>query len=340
MDSARGRAITAIGDVRIESFVASSLERQGWEVIYRALSYNGLNEFINNLEEKEVMIILGVDFERQIDIAMKLGNESTVKIPLTDTPKSDYELSELIRSHSQKEQEIWACLPPIPIIALTSFGRRAGTSTIAINIAHELALLGGRPLLIDAHSRSPFLADQLGLFGINRNPVKIEQGITLFEATSREDFCKVEESISQFDYVLLDIGETFQPSRAIVGFRQDDYLLQWAVHHAQQLIVVSQAGAIKEQVLIDKFRELERVALRRNISSFITLNAMASKRDRERQKGDFERSVGVDCRLFSRDDRAVAKTVNLQTTLANAAPKSLFREEISQYALEVKRRGA
>lgn len=339
MDSAQGRAITAIGDVRNESFVASSLERQGWQVIYRALSYNGLTEFINNLEDKEVTIIIGADFESQMDISINLGNESTVKISLIETPTSDYELSELIRSHSQKEQEMWARLPPIPIVALTSFGRRAGTSTIAINVVHELALLGGRPLLIDAHSRSPFLADQLGLFGINRNPVKIEPGITLFEATSREDFCKVEESISQFDYIVIDIGEAFQPSRAIAGFRQEDYIFQWAVHHAQQMIVASQVGSIKDQALIDRFREFERVALRKNISSFTTFNAMASKRDRERQKGDFERSVGVECRVFSRDDRAVAKAVNLQTTLANAAPKSLFREEISQYALEVKRRG-
>ncbi len=340
MDSATGRAITAISDVRDESFIAASLERQGWEVIYRALTPVGLTDFLNNLGSQAVTVIIGEDFRLQGPSSLNFVNELAVKIYLTDMPDSDHELAELLRSQSHTAPEDWKPLPAVPIIALTSFGRRAGTSTIAVNLAQELALLGVRPLLIDAHSRSPFLSDQLDLFGINRNPLKVELGITLFEARARDDFCIAEESFAQFDIVILDMGETFRPAKAIIGVRDEDYPLQWALHYAQALIVVSQDGAIKGQALIERFRELERLALRKNISVLITLNAMASKRDRQRKKDELEHLLGLGCTYFSRDDRAVAKSVNLQTTLAKAAPKSHLREEIYQYAIEVKRRGA
>jgi uncharacterized membrane protein YebE (DUF533 family) len=50
------RAITAIGDSKLESFIASALIRLGWQVIHRALSFADLEKLLGESEESDVVL--------------------------------------------------------------------------------------------------------------------------------------------------------------------------------------------------------------------------------------------------------------------------------------------
>jgi two-component sensor histidine kinase len=62
MDNPNRFAITAIGDAKGEGFIAASLERQGWQVLYRALAANELTQFLDTLDLQEATLFTSGDF--------------------------------------------------------------------------------------------------------------------------------------------------------------------------------------------------------------------------------------------------------------------------------------
>jgi hypothetical protein len=178
----------------------------------------------------------------------------------------------------------WSTLPSIPIISFTSFGRTVGTSTIALNVASELATQGSRVLLIDAHVRSSFLSPYLQIFGVNREVTRTPFGFSIFEAHSAETFAKLEEAIAQYEILLIDIGEVWQPARAISGNRAEDYPFAWAAHFSTEMITVSSADSRGLNEVRNSLRGLEELAIKPKISHLINNSQNYSAKERITQQ--------------------------------------------------------
>lgn len=333
MDSPKKLAITAIGDSEGESFIASSLERQGWKVIYRALVQRELEIFLDSLDGQEVTLFTAPDFSK-VPVTTYSRNQNTHVVNLRTIPTNDHDFSEDIRSTGEAISRDWATIPSVPIIALTSFGRTVGTSTIALNIAAELAERGSEVLLIDAHFRSPFLSPYLQTFGVKRELIRTAQGFSIFEVDSQNSFRTIEQEVAQFDALVIDIGEIWQPANSISGSRFEDYAFSWSSHYASSMISISADCGISAGVIGEKLLELERLSLKPKLSHLINLTQELSPKERVMKIDGLERELHLRPSFLPRDDRALSRARAINSTLIASAPKSALRAAIARFCQE------
>lgn len=331
MDDSKRLAITAIRDVQAESFIAASLERQGWQVIFRALAERELTVFLNSLNGEEITLFVTSDFLLDRPSIEKIQKLTLHLINIHDVPTNDHDFSEIIRGTSHIVGQDWSKLPDIPILSFTSFGRSVGTSTIALNVAAELAGRGSRVLLIDAHARNPFLSQYLRTFGVNREIIPTPLGFSIFEASSAEGFALFEKEIAHYEILVVDIGEVWQPEKTISGSRAEDYSFTWVAHHATEIISITSAEGL---VLTDTRRslvEFERLAIKPKISHIINSHRETSPKERSKRIAECARVLEYCPTFLPRDERALTRAKAAYSTLAQSAPKSALRSEIARY---------
>jgi len=331
MDKPDRYAITAISDAQDEGFIAASLERQGWQVLYRALTDSQLTNFLDTLDAEQVTIFTTPDFAPGASNFFRNLKPSINEIRLSAIPSNDHDFSEIIRGSANEETLTWSTLPTIPIVTFSSFGRRVGTSTIALNIASELAIQGSRVLLIDAHVRSSFLSPYLQIFGVNREVIRSPFGFSIFEAHSAETFATLEGDIDQYEILLLDIGEVWQPARAISGNRSEDYPFIWAAHFSTDMITVSSAEGRAISEVRNSLKGLEELAIKPKISHLINNAQNYSAKERTTQQKIVAGELHCRSTFLPRDDRATSRAKAASSTLAESAPKSALRAEIARY---------
>jgi hypothetical protein len=336
MDNPDRFAITAISDAQGEGFVAASLERQGWQVLYRALTPYELSQFLDTLEAQEATLFISADFASDVSHNSKNLKPIINVIRLNEIPTNDHDFSEIIRGSTKEMGHPWSIFPSIPIIAFTSFGRTVGTSTIALNVASELAAQGSRVLLVDAHLRSPFLSRHLRIFGVNRDVMRSPLGFSIFEAHRAEDFAKIEAEIAEYEFLFIDLGEIWQPESAISGYRIEDYPFTWAAHYATDLISVSSEQGASLQEVRDSLKMLAELALKARISHLFNFSQIYSPKELKIQQIRVEDELHCRTTFLPRDDRAAERAKAASSNLVQSAPKSALRAEIARYCRESK----
>jgi hypothetical protein len=334
MDNPNRFAITAIGDAQGEGFIAASLERQGWQVLYRALAANELTQFLDTLDLQEATLFTSGDFASGSTHYLRNLKSTIKEIHLSKIPTNDHDFSEIIRGSTKDVAQIWSTLPSIPIVTFTSFGRTVGTSTIALNVASELAGQGARVLLIDAHVRSSFLSSYLQIFGVNREVMRTPFGFSIFEAHDVESFTKIEQELAQYEILLIDIGEVWQPAKAISGLRAEDFAFSWAAHYSTEMITISCAQGRSLNEVRNSLSELEELAIKPKLSYLINNSQNYSPKERILQEKKVERELHCLPTFLPRDERAVQRAKAASSTLAQSAPKSALRAEIARYCRE------
>ncbi|CAB4534529.1 MAG: hypothetical protein F2531_00095 [Actinobacteria bacterium] len=327
-------AITAISDAQDEGFIAASLERQGWQVLYRALTADQLSNFLDTLDAEQVTIFTTSDFVSGATNYLRKLKPSINEIRLSAIPANDHDFSEMIRASTKEATLTWSAIPTVPIVTLSSFGRSVGTSTIALNIASELAMQGSRVLLIDAHARSAFLSPYLQIFGVNREVLRSPFGFSIFEAHSAENFATLEENIAQYEILLIDIGEVWQPARAISGNRSEDYPFIWAAHYSTEMITISSSEGSAISEVRNSLRGLKELAIKPKITHLINNVRNHSIKERTTQQKIISDELHCRSIFLSRDDRALSRAKAASSTLAQSAPKSALRGEIARYCRE------
>ncbi len=324
-------AITAIADSRTESFVAASLVRQGWDVIFRALSYPDLKNFLEERDYVNTPVFLSPDLK---GIASKSERMIAREILISKRPESDFDIAELLREREVPVEKSQLPLPAhVKVIAFASIGRGVGTSTLAINLAQEISLHGARTLLIDSHPRSPFLSSHTALFGLTRGVVASPFGVSLFESASpRDAICEELLDVGEFEYLIIDCGELYQPSEMVHGVRREDAALEWVSLHALELAVVRNESDAKAQMNRERLQEIERMAIKPRISHLINKCEPSQKKKISLKTESMASPPLASTAIFSKDVRSVLAMERDRSTLAQVAPKSQLRHQLLEFA--------
>lgn len=324
-------AITAIADSRTESFVAASLVRQGWDVIFRALSYPDLINYLSHGDFSDIPVFLSPDLK---GIAQQSERAIVREILIKERPMSDFEVAELLREREVPATYTPSPLPPhVKVIGVASIGRGVGTSTIALNLAQELLLHGAKTLLIDCHLRNPYLSSHTGLFGLTRGIVIAPFQLPLLEVASPRR--ALEERIFEdgdFEYLILDCGEIYQPSQMVHGRRNEDAAFEWLSLYGRELIILREESEMREQNNQMLLQEIERLAIKPRISHIINKCDPAQKKKFQATTGISRSHISETVNLFSLDTRSLSAMGRERSTLAHVAPKSQLRHDLLAFA--------
>lgn len=324
--------ITAIRDMSQEGFIATSLKRSGWSVIYRATSNSGLSEKL--LEYPAALLLLSDDFGfnhglhqgRAITIR---GRSHRVKEPSPLNPQSDFEVAEMIRTQEADLTVRYISATKAEVIAISSVGGHAGATSVAITIAEQIGQLGRTVLLVDGNRIYPKIASHFQLHNIRGGITSTEYGFSICEATDLQSLTMLAEQAEKFEQVILDLGP-HSLARA-GGQRVEDLLRSWAINSQAREIIVARdesrfRGEISQILGSEKSSSLEG-----EVALFLLPEKILGRRDRKRfieERGEFFNNQ-VD--ILSRDQRSIAKMESAHSTLHLSAPQSLINGDIARY---------
>ena len=355
--------ITAIAETEFESFVAGTLFAQGWSVVFRAIDVESLEAFIasNPTDVAHAMLIYVPDLsgltpefiEKVTQQVKQVVGFAAIKPcsnefsglharPLTPTDLVSVvrgfvrapmvRSAQVISHHSRKSQ----------VISLGSAGSDTGCTTIALNLAMELSLLGKSTLLIDANFRAPSIATLIEI----RN-VKSENGwrtiapnfslaeITQEEATVVDEFmARVNQ---EFDVVVIDLGSISGLSNRLIDRRWTSTMTTWSCDFGDELIVIARPDLLGLHRLEQVSNLLEQTAIRSQLSFLLNMKSPGRKGEDEAARflSIATRLRPLSLRTIARDGRAATGALEQKATLIEVNQRSSLRKSIATMAREL-----
>ena len=174
---------TAIRGAEFEGFVAGTLFSQGWNVTYRALDIESLLTHLDSAARAISLLLISTDVEGLTPDNLHKISKRGIKFFLfasttsaqdlypesVPQPTTSLELLGLIRGSLRTPMIRGARKEKVRArtIALASPSPTSGCTTLTINLGAELAQLGRKVLIVDAHAYFPTFAIRLGERGLN-----------------------------------------------------------------------------------------------------------------------------------------------------------------------------
>jgi cellulose biosynthesis protein BcsQ len=327
--------ITAITESDLERSVVAIAIKQGWQVIFRARIYKELSDFLEAQDRGEVLILRSDSFALPAHAPLLHTPAFTVvEVNRSVVDSGSLHLAELVRKKREPAPERVGVLLSSRIIGVATSSSSAGGSTIALNIAQEMADQGQRALFVDGNHPRPFVARHLDLFGAHRSIVMTQYGFSTVECTTREMAKMIENHSSEFDVVVIDCGDFSDIGGKIAGQRASDICFQWATELQATLLLISTLNNRQEDSLGEKVEKL--LSLRPYLKVDLLINqvpAMSRKMATQLQSERRINSPWVPI-LLPRDVKAVKKAEGTHSTLARVSPKSALRAAITAYCGE------
>lgn len=324
--------ITAIRDMSQEGFVAASLKRSGWQVIYRATSIIALREKL--AEYPNALLLTSDDFgeigEKHQGASIQLRGRSH---PLTTAsaldPQSDFELAEMIRSQESITRSVHISATTAKVIAISSIGARTGSTTLAITLAEEISRLSERVLLVEGNRIHPKIAHHFQVHRIRGEITQSQFGFSICEVTDIQGLNSLASEADNFDFIIVDLGPLALARNG--GQRVEDLLLTWSSNSRAKRLMVARDDAISKE---EASRFLSTEASSHQFAGptvFMAPSKVLSKRERMKLIEEQSEHFGVQVDIFSRDVRSIEKMENSHSTLRLSAPQSLIIGDVARY---------
>lgn len=324
--------ITAIRDMSQEGFIAASLARSGWKVIYRATSLTALREKL--IEFPEALLLASDDFgdlsgvnrERCIEFR---GRSHPLTASSSLNPQSDFELAEIIRSREAHAPTQHISATSAHVIAISSVGGRTGATTFAITIADQISRLGKSVLLVEGNRIHPTIACHFQIHNIRGGIAQSQYGFSICEATNLQSLNVLAQEANNFDFIVVDMGPM---SLAIDGGKRVEDLLKSWTEHSRARVLISARDDVRSSS--DLTRYLERDQSSPHLSQrtiFLTPSKTHSGRERKKLIEEASRLFGCPVEVMSRDGRSVEKMEKSHSTLHVSAPQSPLAGDIARY---------
>ena len=359
-DLANQNALTAIADPAFEGFVASTLYSQGWSITYRALDFTSLLEKLEILQSHHQILLISTNLDgltpegitqlQRYNITTYLLSEGDVADPryseALSRPTSALELialvrgslrSPMIRPHSEITQKIRA-----RTIGIAGAQSASGCTTLVINIASELSLLGKKVLIVDAHAHSPAIAIYLGQRGLHTTQEVRSISTNLFvievtQANIENDLARLSNALSAFDFLIIDLGVIREFSESLKGRRWESEVLIWTTMHGDEFWVLSKSGLLAIENLCTLTQEISINAMKPKVS-FLHTMVQRGKGGKTREEAFLSLVTPLRPKQISAiplDSRSAMSAEREQTTLYESNERSLLRKSIANLAGEI-----
>ena len=267
--------ITAISDPDFEGLVSSALFTQGWSVVARALDFSELQRAVAINSGSKLLVIFSTDLPGATAIDLnEISKVNTSVFGFSDEigsdrgfanisprPRSPEELLlvilENVRATNSRAPLIHAPLNiSAQVIAIGGVRHSTGTTTFAINVAQELALLGSQTLLIDANFQSPALATLLDLRHLAEDSKwrEVSPRFSALELTQEklESFDDlIKEAGEFFEKIVIDLGSVTHLAREISDRRWSAKIKIWASRNADNFVIASNSELLSQKAFQD-----------------------------------------------------------------------------------------
>ena len=354
--------ITAISSSKDEGFIAGTLFAQGWSVVFRAIDWDCLENFIENNPEvsKGALLIFATDLpgiskDKVASLATKIRqtigfSTADLKVDgleeLHEIPNSSTDLISLVRGFVRAPMMRSSMALARPqrksrVLAIGSAGSHTGCTLLAINLAMELSLAHKKTLLIEANYRAPSIAAYLAMRNIaGEAPWKsIAPNLSLTEIDQKhageiDEF--MEGATIEFDYIVVDIGSISGLSNRLTDRRWTSTMTTWCCDQADELLIVSRADQLGAYRLGQVMDLLKQTSIRASLSLVMNMKS-AGKR------GEVEEARFLSCatsikpvriRSIGKDSRAIMAAEDEHATLVEVKERSNLRKSIAELAGE------
>lgn len=355
--------VTAIANSDVEGFVAGTLFSQGWNVVFRALDFDSLSRFIESdlTANRNIVIVFSPDlpgisanavasFQAQVRqvVGFVSGNiDDQEYAGLFAVPREASELLNLVRGFVRAPLIRSASIERTVkrrahVIAIGSPSGGSGCTSLAMNVAMELSVLGKEALLLDADIRHPSIAPLLSLHKLDAEQYSrtIAPHLNVSEFTRERVLCLgdyLDEIVSKSDFVIIDLGSIEGVSDSLTDRRWTSTMIHWSCEQADELWLVSKADVLAIHRLETLVRDFTQITIHARVSLALNMNARGKKgKYREEQflaaaaplnpKGVF---------TLPRDVGALTRAEEERATLIETDERSSIRKCIAKIAVEL-----
>ena len=355
--------ITAISDAQFEGFVSGTLFAQGWSVVFRAIDTEALERFCsNNVEQAASSLLIyspdlpGIthDVVKRLTTKVKqvVGFSSKTNLEFADlhpNPATATDLVSIVRGFVRapmlrQVSQMSRANRKAHVIAIGSAGSDTGCTTIALNLAMELSVLGKSTLLIDANFRAPSIAALIAIRNVQSESGwrTIAPQLAIAEITQQEagTIDQLMESATQiFDNIVIDLGSISGLSNRLTDRRWTSTMTTWSCDQGDELMVIARPDLLGIHRLEQVCGLLEKTSIRAALSFTLNMRSQGKKgADEEAQFLAITTRLRPLCvRTISRDLRAASKALAEKATLIEVNMRSALRKSIATMASELKR---
>jgi len=334
--------ITAIADPEFEAMVSSALFSRGWNIIARPLDFDTLEREIDLNKTSNLLLIYSVDLPGLVRQRLEnLTNPNVTIFGFADSsgsprgfseisprPNSDDELLAYIRGNIRSPLLRAPLIRSSPsfkakVIAIGGAGHSTGATTVAMNLAQELALLEKKTLLVDANFSAPAIATLLDLRKLSEEDKwrDLSAFFSVAEITQKSvaDFTMwAAEAAAYFDLILIDLGSMTNIANDLTDRRWSSQVKIWTSTFAQELIICAGLDVLQAQRLSQLNSELASAKLSAKTTIYCQGSENKSRQDRYQY-------LPIDTRLCSNARKA-------RTTLVEINEKAPLRKAIANLA--------
>ena len=349
---------TAIRGAEFEGFVAGTLFSEGWNVIYRALDIQSLLDHLDGATHPISHLLISTDVEGLTQESLQEIRSRGIKYFLfaatssaaehypesVQQPTTSLELLGLIRGSLRTPMIRYARTEKIRArtIAIASPSHSSGCTTLTINLGAELALLGNKVLIVDAHAHFPAFAIRLGERGLNastelRNISTQLWALEVTQSESNNALSALERARFDFDFILIDQGAVINFPAILTGRRWCSESFIWVTTFADELWIMSKSDALAIDRLKHLTAELARNTIKPQLSFIQTLSGVP-----KRNKLDVDTFLQIVTPLrparilqYPWDPRSVLAAEDERSALFESNERGILRKSIAHIAGEL-----
>jgi hypothetical protein len=205
---------------------------------------------------------------------------------------------------------------------------------LALNYASEVAALGHKVLLVDAHLAHPSISTALQMHGARKSIIEVNNFLSLVEVNSLVALKLVEGASVEFDFIVIDIGELLLDEKVLIGLRLQDALFRVSVKSAQHCNLIIEENQFAQGELLARLPQLKKLSEVQDIRVHTYCDNPIAGNQRERFTKGIEEIFGLKTIPLIRDPRAIASQYEKGSPLVNSAPKSNLRRQIERLCRE------
>jgi hypothetical protein len=346
--------ITAISDPEFEGLVSRSLFDQGWNVISRVMNLSELKLAVSTNSEKKLLLVFSTDLPDFSAVELeRLASSGLSAIGYADQNGSTKGYSSALARPTSPEDLTLTILENIrfsgirspllhskiicnaKIIAVGGVGHATANTTVALNLAQEIANLKIKTLLIEANFQAPAISAMLDLRKLSSEQKwrHVSEDLAVMELTQESvaDFeSKIVLAGESFEQIVIDLGSVAYLARELSDRRWGSLVKIWASRNADSFVFTTISSFLGKKRLEEFEESFPKLSLQSEIHLVDTL--VSDKRDREiglERKSAFGSATSWS---LPWDLRSCQYAIAERATLAQVAERGALRKELAKMA--------